>query len=432
MRVSREIVLVAGKDPRVELGGGHSAYVRAHARAAQAAGYEPHLFGVGQRTEVQRMDYGVVHSLRSPWPLRRNPGIGSPSYATLSPLHVPLLARALLRHLRERPGPQLVHGFAIWGRAGSWAAERLRREGRSVTVLQSIYTTLRHENVGKLRGMAGYGRWQRAHARLRLAWIERVVDPLERRALLGADQVLVNYDSVRQLALDAAPAGGRILRLPYTPESLLAPAAPGGADPAPLLAALEPRAAPLVVCVARHDPRKGHEVLLRALAALRDAGRPLRAALVGGGVLLERHRARARELGLAASVAIPGFVPDAGAWLRSADLFALPSLEEGSGSLALLEAQAAGLPVVASDCDGLPEDVADGQTGLLVKPGSAEDLARALARLAGDPALRSRLARAGRDSFEARAAPERFVAALAALYAELGFPARPDGAPAGL
>ena len=102
--MGREIVLVAGKDPLLELGGGHSAYVRAHARAALAAGYEPHLFGVGHRDEVRRTDYGVVHSLRSLWPLRRNPGVGSPSYVTLAPLHVPPLARAGPRERESPPG----------------------------------------------------------------------------------------------------------------------------------------------------------------------------------------------------------------------------------------------------------------------------------------------------------------------------------------
>jgi glycosyltransferase involved in cell wall biosynthesis len=428
--VRRAVVYIAGKDPRVELGGGHSAYVRAHARAALTAGYEPHLFGVGRHTATQQTDYGVVHSLRSLWPLQQNPGVGAPSYTALSPLHVRQLTRALLRFLRGRRGPHLLHGFGVWGSAASTAAEELRRRGERVVVLHSSYSTLRHENEGKLRGLGPqYGAWTRWRARLRLIWIRRVVDAIETRAVRGADLVLVNYDSVRQLVLAMAPAAERIRCLPYTSESLLAPQArERGPDPAPILAALEPRGAPLVVAVARHDPRKGLDVLLRALAALRDAGTPLRAALVGGGVLLQAHRARVRALGLERSVAIPGFVPDPQPWLRHADLFALPSLEEGSGSLALVEALAAGVAVVTSDCDGLPEDVSDGETGLLVKPGSREDLAQALARLASDPGLRARLGRAGRARYEARFAPERFLTALAGLYAELGFPPDPGRA----
>jgi glycosyltransferase involved in cell wall biosynthesis len=88
--------------------------------------------------------------------------------------------------------------------------------------------------------------------------------------------------------------------------------------------------------------------------------------------------------------------------------------------VALLEALQSGTAVVASDCDGIPEDVTDGEHALLVPPGEVGALRDALARLIDDPALRAELAARGRERFEERFSADTFVAALRDVYAELG------------
>ncbi|MGH9768862.1 MAG: glycosyltransferase, partial [Blastocatellia bacterium] len=116
-----------------------------------------------------------------------------------------------------------------------------------------------------------------------------------------------------------------------------------------------------------------------------------------------------------------GWVPDPFAYLRHADLFVLPSLQEGSGSLSLIEALQAGLPVVASNVDGVPEDVADNDSALLVEPGNVDQLSQALARSLTDAGLRARLRRRARETFVEKFSAGAFSNALGALYAELGF-----------
>ena len=120
---------------------------------------------------------------------------------------------------------------------------------------------------------------------------------------------------------------------------------------------------------------------------------------------------------------LAGAVPDPIPYLRRADVFVLPSLQEGSGSLSLIEAAQAGLPIVASDVDGIPEDVEHERSALLVPPGEPRALASALQRLIQQPELRERLGRASRDVFETRFSPERMSADLGRVYTELGFPA---------
>jgi glycosyltransferase involved in cell wall biosynthesis len=167
-------------------------------------------------------------------------------------------------------------------------------------------------------------------------------------------------------------------------------------------------------------PRKGVDVLIRALARVRDDGHAFHAALVGKGDLLESHRALVRELGLADRVALPGRVREITPYLRHADIFSLPSIAEGSGSMSVLEALQYGLPVVSSAVDGMTEDLTDDVDGLLVKTASVEELHRALTRLITEPALSERLGRAGNELYERRFSADATSTALNDFYAGLG------------
>ncbi|MCO5168446.1 MAG: glycosyltransferase [Planctomycetes bacterium] len=169
----------------------------------------------------------------------------------------------------------------------------------------------------------------------------------------------------------------------------------------------------LVGAVGRLDPQKGFDVLLDAFARL-EAEATL--VVAGAGPEEAALRARAARLGLGGRAVLLGHRPDVPQVLAALDVFCMPSRWEGFG-LALVEAMAAGLPVVVSDVDSLPEVLGD--AGVLVAPDDPAALAAALAPLLIDPARREALGRAAR----ARAA--RFdvggmVAAWAALYEGLG------------
>ena len=158
--------------------------------------------------------------------------------------------------------------------------------------------------------MPAYGLGQRFWLRLLSLWTARVVDRYERRGCTRAQLVLVNYDSVQRLLADRyGPSSYR--KIPYTSESAFLRAGPdepevghGSGE------RLGGGKTPLVVAVSRHDPRKGIDVLLHALARLRASGVEFRACLVGGGPLLAAHRGLAARLGLGASVTLEGYVPD--------------------------------------------------------------------------------------------------------------------------
>jgi glycosyltransferase involved in cell wall biosynthesis len=439
--MSRDVVLVAGRDPLDEAGGGHSSYVRAHARAVLRLGFTPHLFCAGRDDAEVVTDYGVIHrSAARVRPVRQN----------LAGLHAPRIAAAIARFAagrvgRGHGGPLLVHGFGVWGYAGVLASARLRAAGCEAIPIVSSYTTYESEARSLLRFAAPYG-WRR---RLRYGaaqlWIRLAVAGWERRAYCESARVLVNYESIGRLVATRYGAAAHCVKLTYAAEAAFlredpssSPGAAIGSRRAPRTAAADtPPAVPLIVAVSRHDPRKGWDVLLGALDRLRRQGVAFRACLAGGGAQLAADRALAHRLGLGlgdGSVEILGEVPDPYGYLERADVFVLPSRAEQSGSLSLLEALQAGCAVVASRVDGIPEDVADGASALLVEPGDPEALAGALARLLGDAGLRRRLGVGARRVFEERFSAGAFAAALGRVYAELGVvaeaqePPRSEGA----
>lgn len=144
----------------------------------------------------------------------------------------------------------------------------------------------------------------------------------------------------------------------------------------------------LVLAVGSLVPRKGHAVLIEALATL-GAG-PWMLAIAGGGAERDRLRALAESKGLAAHVTLLGHREDVPDLLAASDIFVMPSLWEGL-PLALLEAMLAGKPVIASRTSGIPEAVSDGVDGLLTTPGSVAELAGVLRTVLDDPRTRERL-----------------------------------------
>jgi glycosyltransferase involved in cell wall biosynthesis len=175
---------------------------------------------------------------------------------------------------------------------------------------------------------------------------------------------------------------------------------------------------PIALVPARLEAQKGHDHLLAAARRLPG----VRFVCVGDGSLRDTLVADARRLGVDDRVAFLGFRPDVDALLAVCDLVVLPSIYEGL-PLALIEAMAAGIAVVATDVGGTSELVIDGETGLLVAVGDPVALADAVAALVGDDARRRRLAAAGRDRAHAHFSSRAMVGAVASEYERILAPA---------
>ena len=170
---------------------------------------------------------------------------------------------------------------------------------------------------------------------------------------------------------------------------------------------------PVVVSVGYLSREKGHRVLIRAWPKVIRNVPDARLLIAGEGPESDALAEQARDLRLQSSVRFLGFVEPIGGLLRSADVFVMPSLEEGLGS-ATLEAMWMGLPVVASAAGGLSEAVIEGRTGRLVPPGDVESLARIIVEVLEDRQTRLRMGLAGR----ARAISQYQASTMADRYME--------------
>jgi glycosyltransferase involved in cell wall biosynthesis len=178
---------------------------------------------------------------------------------------------------------------------------------------------------------------------------------------------------------------------------------------------LHDRATPRLIAVGRLKAPKDFLTLVRACSSL--SGGSFEALIVGEGPDRPEVEAEIRKLELEGTVRLTGERFDVPELLTDSDVFVLSSRSEGL-PVAVLEAMAAGIPVVASNVGGVAELVVDGETGILVPPGDVEALGAALRRLVVDPELRRRLGAAGRARAEARFDLPDFRQAHIGLYDE--------------
>ena len=276
------------------------------------------------------------------------------------------VAPALRRLIREQK-VELMHSHLyhanLYGRLAAW------REG--IPVIASVHNTYTRR------------KWHR-HL------INRLLAKLSFRITAGSADVerdILDHDHV---------APEKVLRLPNCIDldrvttSLSAAVAKQrlGFDPADLV----------IATVGRMEEQKGHAFLLDAFACLRQLpeldSMPLRLLVVGDGRLKTATEQHAADLGIAGACRFPGSIKDLANIYRAIDVFVMPSLWEGL-SLAMLEAMAAGLPMVATDVGGARDVLGDSVRGILVPAGDAGALAQAISDLLVDAEKRSAMAGSG-------------------------------------
>ena len=284
----------------------------------------------------------------------------------------------------------------------AWTARRAARRAKADAIvafdMDGVFLARSATpRIASIKGViADEARFERGRTRLSLAFQAR----LEGLHVRRADTVITTSRyAAERLGKLYGPLGKPIAIVPEPVDLERWKAALAGAP--------EDRGAiATILCVAHLYPRKDVATLLEATARMRQ---PARVRIAGDGPEQARLAEAIERLNLERRVALLGHLPFAAlaAEYRSADVFCVPSRQEGFG-IVFVEAMAAGLPVAAARAGAVPEVVADGETGLLVAPGDAGQLAQVLDRLVADAALRRRLGEAGRQR-AARFHPMRVV-----------------------
>jgi glycosyltransferase involved in cell wall biosynthesis len=296
-----------------------------------------------------------------------------------------------VRHL-SRHGTQIVHAYNFYGNVFAIPPARLARVPVVIASIRDLglYLTPMQKRV------------QRYVCRL-------------------ADCVLVNADAVKRWLVEDGYDAAKILVIR------------NGVDlgrfsrpPEPDRIRGEfgvPRRVPLVAVVSRLNRLKGLEQFLETAAVVSSRFPEARFLVVGetpphDPTYLDDLKTLARDLGIGSRVIFTGLRADVPAFLASVDVAVMPSLNEALSN-ALLEAMAAGAPVVATRVGGTAEALVDGETGLLVAPDDVVSLAAAVVRLLEAPALAAQLGRAARQMIADRFSIARMAADTERLYHEL-------------
>ncbi|HEX7121120.1 MAG TPA: glycosyltransferase family 4 protein [Gemmatimonadaceae bacterium] len=184
--------------------------------------------------------------------------------------------------------------------------------------------------------------------------------------------------------------------------------------------------APVICCVSRLVPRKGQDMLIRALPAVAREVQDVRLLIVGIGPYEQSLKALAQRTGVADRVVFAGAVPyeELAAYFRAGDVFAMPCRARWFGfdiealGAVFLQAAAVGRPVIAGDSGGAPETVRHGETGLVVDPTRPEPLAQALISLLSDPARARAMGDAGARWMHTAWTWEHMAARMTRLFEE--------------
>lgn len=225
----------------------------------------------------------------------------------------------------------------------------------------------------------------------------------------------VAYTFAHRVLANAEAAAERLRRERVADERIAV--IPNGLDLSRFTPRVLPDALRRVGIVANLRPGKGHDTLLDAAPAILARFPDVHFDVVGDGSERARLEQLAVQRGLAGAFTFHGHTDDVASMLAKVDLFTLPSESEAFPN-AVLEAMAAGVPVVVSGVGGVREIVEDGRTGVLVRPRDPDGLAAAICHLLAQPARARALAAAARALVDARYSFDRMVAAVETLYDE--------------
>jgi glycosyltransferase involved in cell wall biosynthesis len=231
-----------------------------------------------------------------------------------------------------------------------------------------------------------------------------------------ADRVITSGETIRRLVIEAGVDSGRVTAMPAGVD--LAEFT-GDSDDGRAVRESLGLAWPVIGSVAMFRGSKGHAHLLDAFATVHARHPAARLLLVGDGIRRPWVEGLAKARGLGEAVVFTGFRTDVPVLLRAMDCFVLASTRTEGVPQSLLQAFAAGVPVVASAIGGIPEVVKDGETGILVPPEDAAALARAIELVLSDGSGTAARARGARRLVEERFSHGAAVSRLLALYDEV-------------
>ena len=401
-------VFILSKSPFQEPGG-YAAYAYSLSKCLQSLGYETHVVALSSRSGIEETSVATVHSIHS-------------KLSFLRTAAYPLWGFYFARYIdeimkKERTEKFIIHGIGPYGLGGAFLKKKYRKR---MVLVTSYFTTLGDEIYWIKRAVKACDYGSLSGLKYTLAYCifnSSLFKWFEKFLLKECDAIIVHYDSSRKLLMrDYDVDTNKIVKVPYYADVYERRLEKNSGKISRIFLKK-----PLCVTVCRQDPRKGINYLLHALKiVLRKYD--INAVIIGGGPMLEKNKALANRLGIEKKVHFTGNVDDIYPFLQHADIFVLPSLQEGSGSIAILEAMKMGIPVISTTCSGgIDEDIENGVSGILIPAESAFSLAEAIQKVVLDKTLASLLGENGIKAYHKKFSMEAMAKGIDKVYSSLGF-----------
>lgn len=373
------IHLICGKNP-LKARSGYASYSYSLCKTLIKTNCDVEIFCLGNTDQKIKSAIGIIHIV----------GVGrlfslfkNVEMAGLL-LFAPIIARSVALTINSQP--KIIWGIGPWSLAGTLV--KLFSRSR-VIVLSDYFTSIKHEFEGTLSAInvKDYGLPIRLKSILMYTTVIRFYTLLENFLLGKSDKIITHYKSTETILREQfGIKHSKFVRLPYFVES--------GTESEFKKTAKKIK----IISISRQDGRKGINFLLHAFKIMNQRDIKYSAVIAGGGKMLENNKKLAKKLQLQ-NVKFPGFINNTGQLLKSAHIFAFPSVEEGSSSISVLEAMALGIAIVSTKVDGISEDIEDGVSGLLVTPKDPIALANALEKLITNPRLAEKLGKEAKKQF---------------------------------
>lgn len=368
-----KILLVTGKNP-LEATGGYQSYTKILAERIKSLEYNVEIYCFGRNNRTEESKIGIIYQFKTRFNI--------PLFA------FPFLALILASKINLRKEVNyIIWGIGPWSLSG--ALYKFFHPAKNSILISYYPTTIGHEIKGAYPGIN-----IKDHGIIKLEmlltklFLSNIYTLFEAFTLSRCVFIIYHYNSIKRILANEFKINPKKQIL--IPQFLESP-------PSLKLNSIKSNH-PSIVFIGRHDPRKGINFLLHAFYILNHKGIKFNAYIIGDGMLLYRHKKLADNLGLR-NVHILGMVKNKEVYLKNADIFVFPTLEEGSSSISILEAMSFKLPIVSSRVDGISEDIVHRKSGILIPPKNPTLLAEALEELLSNRSLARKLGANARKQY---------------------------------
>lgn len=384
------IFLISGKSP-VTKPGGYAAYSHNLAKVFIKLGHTVYIIAQGDKESIRKTEIGYEHLVAAGF-INKLPFFNSLELAAL-----PIFSYFFIKEIDKIIKKEKINKFIVWG-AGPWSYAGVfikNKYKKRVKFISSYFTTLPHEMLGSYNAIRirDYGLITKIKYFFVLNVIAKFYAIFEKSIVHTSDFVVVHYKStIEILKKQFSLPYTKMRQISYYVEIFQRHSAitPGDVKIERKLDKIFNKNKTLII-ICRQDPRKGINYLLRAFKIVCKKRNDIKLIIVGSGSMFKLNIKLAKKLGIEKNVIFTGFVSNFKSLLRKADIFVFPAIEEGSGSLSILEAMKEGKAIITTACDGIPEDILNNKEGILVPMMDEFLLSDAILKLLNDLNLQKQL-----------------------------------------